>query len=158
MRWADVPLRITFALLLGAALYVHAATASVGASYQQGMPLFRSVTSPYLVIFVGVGIPLAGALAASNARGWSRTSQALARVAILTSLVGLLAFVVIEWVEPCTALAPSARDLSSTLGYSLLCPRLSNRSYAAPIYSAVLAWVLLRIATWRATSATDGGA
>ena len=147
-----------FALLLGAALYVSAATASVFDKYQPGMSDFRSRVSPGRLILIVVGTPLAATFVPQLRAAAARMARTLARVALATVAAALVALVALDRVEPCTTAASESRDLHGTLRQSLLCPKLSNRSYFVPFYAGALSCFLLWIAKRRQTASHDDSA
>ena len=140
---------VVFALLLGAALYVYAATASVFGRYPPGVDDLPLSVDPNVIVLIVVGTPLAATFVPQVRVGASQMAQTFARIAVATAATVLLGLVALDWLEPCKTPRPASRDLRSTLEHSLLCPQLSNRSYFPPIYAGGLSVLLLWVANQR---------
>ena len=140
---------VIFALLLGAALYLYAATASVFDSYQPGMSDFLLRFSPNFIVLTVVGTPLAATFVPKFRAAASPVARSFAQIALATSATLFVGLMALDSLDPCTARRPANRDLRSTLEHSLRCPQLSNRSYFAPISAGVLSGFLLWVVNRR---------
>ena len=146
---------VVFALLLGAALYLHAATASVSESYQPGISSLLVKFDPNVIVLIAVGIPVAATFVPQVRAAASSMARAMARLGLATAATVLVGLVALELLEPCKAPRPPNRALRSTLEHSLLCPELSNRSYSGPIYAGALSGFLLWVANRRQRTHTS---
>ena len=144
-----IVLQALLALLLVASLYLFAATASIGDTYQPGISAFRLRLHPVLTVIMFAGCPLAAALLGSSAwRAAGRVGARLAMTALIISaaFVGALAVARVTGLN-CSAVPPAERVLEATLRYALRCPEFSNRSFTTPLITGLTSLVLVLIAS-----------
>ncbi len=126
---------ILFAPVFGFSLYLLACTASISPRYQPDIIYVRCF-SPFLVLIFSFGIAL---FLARNRREITRFVQ----IALVLCAIVFVLILSAESRHSMTApILPEERTLSSTVHFALAQPQFSNRSFAAPIYSAVLASIL----------------
>lgn len=129
-----------FAVVFGFSLYLLACTASIYSDYQPDIGRIRSFHPAVVLTSFFI------------AAWFLAQRQTELRVFLLIALaecaaVSLIVLVVDLSGAPVSSVRPSERTLWSTISFSLAHPQFSNRSYAAPFYSAILIgilWLLYR--------------
>jgi hypothetical protein len=106
---------VVFALLLGVALYMYAATASVFESYQPGMDDLLLSFDPNAIVLIVVGTPLVATFVPQVRVAASHMARTFARIAMATAATVLVGLVALEWLDPCKTPRPANRDLRSML-------------------------------------------
>ena len=124
-----------FAPIFGFSLYLLACTASIYPSYQPDIGRIRWF-SPFLVLVISFVV-------ASFLAQHSREVVRFLQLALF--LCGIVFVIILSGGSSSFASVPNTpeqRTLRSTITLALVHPQFSNRSSAAPFYSAVLAAVL----------------
>ena len=126
---------VVFAPVFGFSLYLLACTASIYPRYQPDIGRIRWF-SPFLILIISFVI----------ASFLAQRPREVVRFLQLALVMCALAFAIViggDSSSSTTYLTPPVeRTLGSTVTFALSHPQFSNRSYAAPFYSAVLAGIL----------------
>jgi len=140
--------QVALGTVLMVCLYVNSATASISDEYVPGISAFRLRMHPLVLIGCFVVVPMVVGLFAPTA--WPAASQLTDRLA-LTAFVLSTGFLIglaaanLGGVH-CRAAPPAPpRELVTMLRHSLGCPEFSNRSYAAPFWTASISLASLLV-------------
>jgi hypothetical protein len=124
----------SFAVVFGFSLYLLACTASIYSDYQPDIGRIRWF-HPALVLILFFIAAWFLAKRDADLRFFLLLAFAECGLLFLFILIG-------DLLEPQFTSPPATRTLSSTISFSLAHPQFSNRSYAAPFYSAMLVGIL----------------
>jgi hypothetical protein len=136
---------VVYAAVYGALIYVQAATASIGPSYQPLIGCIRWLNPSLLLV---AGVVLVYSLARRGLLAW-RAPTALAGASLV---VALLMWPLLRYVDSNQGSrvvnSSSGEALSATLHEALLNPHLSNRSYMVLFWTTLSATAVLAATLW----------